>query len=46
MLKGEAMGRTYKEVAAYVEWQSHGDAKDLSAKPEHHFDDLGEKVTV
>lgn len=40
------MERTYKEVAAYVEWQNHGDAKVLSAKPEHHFDDLGEEVTV
>ena len=31
------MGRTYKDVASYVEWQNHGDAKVLSAKPEHHF---------
>lgn len=40
------MGRTYKEVAEYVEWQNHGAGKVLSAKPEHHFDDLGDTVTV
>ena len=40
------MGRTYKEVAEYVEWQNHGAGKVLSAKPEHNFDDLGDPVTV
>ena len=40
------MGRTYKEVAEYVERQNHGAGKVLSAKPEHHFDDLGDTVTV
>ena len=40
------MGRTFKEVTEYVEWQNHGAGKVLSAKPEHHFDDLGDTVTV
>ena len=40
------MERTYKDIISYVEWQNHGEAKVLSAKPEHHFDDLGDKVTV
>lgn len=40
------MARTYEDVAAYVEWQNHGKGKVLSAKPEHHFDDLGDTVTV
>ena len=31
------MGRTFKEVTEYVEWQNHGAGKVLSAKPEHHF---------
>ena len=40
------MARTYEDVAAYVEWQNHGKGKVLSAKPENHFDDLGDTVTV
>lgn len=40
------MARTYEDVAAYVEWQNHGKGKVLNAKPEHHFDDLGDTVTV
>lgn len=38
--------RTYKEVTEYVEWQSQHKCKVTSAKPEHHFDDLGVLVHV
>lgn len=40
------MGRTYEDVARYVEDQSQGKCKVLSAKPEHSFEDLGIKVNV
>lgn len=40
------MGRTYEDVVEYVENQSQGKCKVLSAKPEHTFEDLGFKVTV
>ena len=40
------MSRTYEDVARYVEMQSQGKCKVLSAKPEHVFDDLGYKVNV
>lgn len=40
------MGRTYEDVAWYVENQSQGKCKVLSAKPEHSFEDLGIKINV
>lgn len=40
------MGRTYEEVAFYVEKQSKDKCKVLSAKPEHTFNDLGVEVKV
>ena len=42
----QRMGRSYEEVAEYVENQSQGKCKVLSAKTEHTFDDLGYKVNV
>ena len=38
--------RTYKDVAEYVERQSQYKCKARSAKPEQHFNDLGDDVTV
>lgn len=40
------MSRTYEDVTRYVEDQSQGKCKVLSAKTEHTFDDLGHKVNV
>ena len=40
------MGRTYKDVSAYVKWQNPEAGEILSVKPEQHFDDLGDRVTV
>lgn len=40
------MARTYEEIAEYVENQSQGKCKVLSAKPEHTFEDLGFRVNV
>lgn len=40
------MGRTYEDVALYVEKQSQDKCKVLSAKPEHTFNDLGIEVKV
>lgn len=40
------MERTYEDVAEYVEKQSQGKCKVLSAKTEHTFNDLGFEVNV
>lgn len=40
------MERTYEDVILYVENQSQGKCKVLSAKTEHTFEDLGYKVNV
>ena len=40
------MKRTYDDVVNYVENQSNGKCKVVSAKPEHSFDDLGINVNV
>lgn len=40
------MKRTYDDVVNYVENQSNGKCKVISAKPEHSFDDLGIIVKV
>lgn len=40
------MKRTYDDVVNYVENQSNGKCKVISAKPEHSFDDLGIIVNV
>lgn len=38
--------RSFEDVKKYVEWQSQGKCKVLSAKPEHEFKDLGVEVSV
>ncbi|MBC2458254.1 hypothetical protein [Clostridium beijerinckii] len=38
--------RTLEDVARYVENQCKGGCKVLSAKPEQHFNDMGEEVRV
>lgn len=40
------MARKHEDVVKYVEEQSQGKCKVLSAKTEHTFDDLGHKVNV
>ena len=40
------MARNHEDVARYVEEQSQGKCKVLSAKTEYTFDDLGHKVNV
>lgn len=40
------MSRSYKDIVAYVELENNGEAKVVSAKPEHTFTDLGDNVTV
>lgn len=38
--------RTFEDISKYVEWQSQGKCKVISARPKQHFDYLGTEVTV